>query len=222
MPDSPIDLTARPPFLRLDDAARDRTVQRLSDAFARGMIPVEELEVRMEAVYRAAQQNDLDALVADLGASPSRGESLSPTVHVPQKVRALFSNVRNSRIVTVAGTVRIEARFGSVENTTLDVMPARLELSAVAGTIELDLRHTVFPPGMTEITVSARMGGVEIYLPATVTVDNQGSGVLGTFQIDDQTSARGSSAALTTRERAYVRITGLSVMGNVEIHHVPV
>ena len=197
-------------------------MQRLSVAFARGMIPVEELEARMEAVYHAARQDELDALVADLGAQSLHDGATPVALPVPHKVRALFSNIKNARIAAMAPTLRMEARFGTVENTTLDAMPARLELSAVAGTIELDLRHTAFPPGMTEIAMSASMGGIVIFLPATVTIDNQGTSILGTFQIHDETAAHRSSTAVTGPGRSYVRITGRSVMGNVDIHHVPV
>ncbi len=222
MPDSPIDLAAQPPALRIDDAAREHTVRRLSDAFARGMIRVDELEARMEAVYGATHQDALDALVADLGAADSLGDAIPVEVHAPQQVTALFSSVENSRIVTVSRTVRITARFGTVENTVLDVMPPRLELSVFAGTIEIDLRHTHFPAGMTEIHVSALMGGIEIYLPATVTLDNAGSAIMGSFEIHDESSRMGSRAALAARGRSYVRLTGRAVMGNLQIHHVPV
>jgi hypothetical protein len=63
-------------------------------------------------------------------------------------------------------TRRIAAVLGNVEQSNSGVIPSRLELRAVAGNLELDLTGARFAPGVTEISIRAFMGNVEIQLPA--------------------------------------------------------
>jgi predicted membrane protein len=92
------------------------------------------------------------------------------------------------------------------------VVPPRLEVRAVLGNIELDLRDAEFGSGITEISVHAILGNVEISLPTHVAVENHGSAVLGSFAARAKRGARRTATAST----ATVRITGRALLGNVE------
>ena len=60
------------PELRIADADRDRTIERLHAAAAEGRLDPEELEERVSRALSARTQSDLDALLTDL-----------PAPHVP-------------------------------------------------------------------------------------------------------------------------------------------
>src|SRR6185503_11180792 len=67
MTDSP---AGRPEdLLRVGNAEREQVVQRVHDAFAEGRLEAEELQQRLDAVYRAKTMADLVPLTADLPAS---------------------------------------------------------------------------------------------------------------------------------------------------------
>ena len=59
------DIRPQHPVVRLADDKRQRTIARLSDAFARDVIAVEEFERRVEAVYRASERTELEAVTRD-------------------------------------------------------------------------------------------------------------------------------------------------------------
>jgi Domain of unknown function (DUF1707) len=62
---------ARRYSLRASDSDRDEVVERLRAATAEGRLRVGELEQRLEDAFRARTYGELDALVADLPATPA-------------------------------------------------------------------------------------------------------------------------------------------------------
>lgn len=168
------------------EAARERVVELLTGHFAADRISADDLEARLERVYRAATVAELDALVADLGTSP--GTAVAPAGAAAQRVAALFSGQ---------------------EQRLTGVVPRRLEVRSRMGYVELDLTRAAFEPGLTEIDVRAFMGYVEIRLPAGVRVECLGRAVAGYFSLKGGTEAGADAASV-------VRITGRAIMGYAE------
>lgn len=173
---------------------RDLVIQRLSEHFAADRITLDELERRMELAYQARSPGDLMALTADL---PTAHQL--PAVHTerhlaPQRIRTALGNV---------------VRSGNM------VVPARLDIRAVLGNIELDLRAASFGP-QTVISISAILGNVEIVLPDGVRVESDGTGLLGSFESHILPGAQPMVGTAPT-----VRLTGQAVLGNVEISSAP-
>jgi hypothetical protein len=197
-----------PVAVRLAESEREQAVARLSDAFARDVIVVEEFERRLEAVYRAADSAELAALTRDLPrAAPEPGERRA-----------------TGRIVPSGGTRRITAWFSNVERTGATEIPQQLEVTVFAGNVELDLTRTSFPVGVTEIVIRATLGNVELFLPPGVMVENDGGAFLGSFDCHTPDVTRGdvvSGHAITSPASRVVRITGRAVLSNVEITQVP-
>ena len=54
------------PAMRASDADRERVAERLRSAAAEGRLLTEELEQRLEALFRSRTYRELDAIVADL------------------------------------------------------------------------------------------------------------------------------------------------------------
>jgi len=68
----------QPELLRIGNAEREQVVQRVHDAFAEGRLDAEELQQRLDAVYRAKTVADLTPLVLDLPARSSPGARPEP------------------------------------------------------------------------------------------------------------------------------------------------
>lgn len=190
--------TAYPPVAL--EALRERTIQALCEHFAADHISADELERRLDGVHAAATPVALRALTADLPA-PGAGAAAAPRY-------AAVSRSDTAPDTQVVVAVMGESRRGGVWT------PARsLRVLAVMGGATLDFREAAFGPGVTEVSVLAIMGGVHIVVPPGLRVESNGMGIMGGFE------HRGSTAAPSADPGSPVlRITGLALMGGVEIH----
>jgi hypothetical protein len=75
----------------------------------------------------------------------------------------------------------------------------------------LDFRDVRMPPGTTEVQVAAVMGGVEVVVPPGLRVACDGIGIMGGFE------QIGAESASVPDDAPLLRITGLALMGGVEI-----
>jgi hypothetical protein len=187
---------------------RDRAIARLSEHFAADQITVDELERRLDLVYQAKSAAELASLTADLPA---------PLV-APTSARTASAAVAGSSMsrAPAGGAIRrIRTFLGNIERSGAIDVPAYLEVRSVLGNIELDFRDATFGP-YTEIAVRAVLGNVEITLPEGVRVENDGDGVLGSFECHTTPGARP-----LTGTAPVVRLTGRTILGNVEVHADP-
>lgn len=185
----------RPGGAALDRVAtsdqRDAAIARLSDAFARDVLPVEEFERRVASVYRATTAGALRDLTGDL-----------PEVEAERGARSTYpAHLR-------AMAPRITSFLSNVERGGPVAVPPRLEVRSTLGNVELDLRDASFDPGVTEIVVRALLGNVEVWLPPEVAVEDHGTAILGSFAV--RTTGVGTGGPV-------VRIVGRAVLGNVEV-----
>jgi Domain of unknown function (DUF1707)/Cell wall-active antibiotics response 4TMS YvqF len=187
------------PAIRPTGDARERTVALLSDAYARDLLTMREFELRMEAVYRADSGVELARITADL---PQVGNTRA------QEATALVGGARQS----------LSATFSSVEDVHFTVMPTLFELRALFGSIELDLRHTIFQPGVTEIHIDATMGNIELIVPAHLAIERHGEFVFSSYAVKN----KGFKAAdlFLPPDAPILRLTGQTFMSNVEIKRV--
>jgi hypothetical protein len=196
MPSTPVNAL---PALRPAPEVRDRTVALLSDAYARDLLTMREFELRMEAVYRADSVRDLDRLTTDL---PHIGNPEA------QLASGLLGGARQS----------LAATFSAVEDVHITVMPTLFELRAFFGSIELDLRHTIFHAGITEIHIDATVGNIELVLPAHVVIERHGEFVFSSYGVKN----KGFEPAklYLPPDAPVVRLTGQTFMANIEIKRV--
>ena len=179
-------------------AARERVIQALCLHFASDHLSMDELERRLELAYKATSATQLDGLVSDLPSLREEGalDSVTPAVLAP------VSQVppRGVMMAVLGGTTR----RGSW------LVPRRLKVFAVMGGAKLDLREARFAQGVTEIDVTAIMGGVEIVVPPGVRVECLGSAFLGGFEVQS-----GDVLALGASQPV-IRLSGVAIMAGVE------
>lgn len=178
--------------------ARDEAIRLLTAAFADDSISVAEFELRVAAVYKADSPSALAETTRDLPAPPAD----------PAKLPA---RVEETTAVTRRGQQQLSSFLSAVERDLNGPVPERLDVRSVMGSLELDLRRAEFPPGVTEIRVDAIMGNIEVELPKYVRVENEGHAFLGSF------SVKGRSRRGREDDAPVVRITGRSIMSNVEV-----
>jgi hypothetical protein len=193
MPDSPNRPPASSPATTpaIARETREQVIALLTANFVNDRLSLDEFDRRVAIAYSATTPEALAALTADLPAGPT---SLAAATLLPPRVAAVVGNVEQSGVLMV---------------------PEYLEVRALAGNVTLDLRHAHFAPGVTEIALRSLMGSIDIRLPSHVQIDNQGSGVLASFECHD--FSRTTRAAPAGTPPCVVRVTGRVVLSAVTV-----
>ena len=188
--DPPVDPHA--PILAppVSPAARERVVSLLTERYAQDHLTLDEFERRAAAAYAARSPDELALLTADL----PNGEVSATRPSLP------------------AGNVGVV--LGSVVRE-MHAVPRVLDVRTVLGNVELDLTHASFATGVTEISLHAFMGNIEIQLPPNVGVEDHVSAVLGSFEY--RRHPRASSWAESSKVASVVRFTGRVTMSSAEV-----
>jgi len=187
--DRPSDPRA-PTLAPISPAARERVIAILTDRYAQDQLTIDEFERRAAAAYAARAPDELAALTADLG-----------DVELP----ATRASLPSMNVGVVLGSVVRE----------MHAVPRQLDVRTVLGNIELDLTQASFAPGVTEISLHAFMGNIEIQLPPNVGVEDHVSTVLGSFEY--RRHPRASSWAESSMIASVVRFTGRVTMSSAEV-----
>ena len=171
-------------------AAREQVIAVLTDRYAQDRLTLDEFERRAAAAYAAPNSAALAALIADLG----------------------DGGVPATRASLPAGNVGVV--LGSIVRD-MHAVPRHLDVRTVLGNVELDLTRASFAPGVTEISLHAFMGNIEIQLPSHVGVEDHVSAVLGSFEY--RRHPRAASWADSSSVTSVVRFTGRVTMSSAEV-----
>lgn len=184
---------------------RQVTIDALCEHFANDVMSVEEFEQRVEKAHKATTVDEVKALLRDLpggdlpaptgaavpATSPKREFGVTDAAHVEDK----------AFVVACLGGASRKGRWS----------PARTNYAvAVMGGTELDFREAQFGPGVTEVKVVTVWGGVEIVVPPGLNVECHGIAIMGGFD-------HMSDTVHTDMDAPTLRITGLAVMGGVDV-----
>jgi hypothetical protein len=177
--------------VRASDAEREAVVERLRVATVEGRLTMGELTERTEAAYTATTRGELVPITADLPAVSS-----PPAAPVRPSAGA-----DREWVVAVMGDSRRQGRW-RVERPLAAV--------AIMGDVVLDLRGAEVPHGSVDITATAVMGDVKVYVPDGVDVELTGIAVMG----DKNVRVREAPASQPS-PKVVVRAT--VVMGDVKV-----
>jgi hypothetical protein len=183
-------------------SSRAQTIERLTNAFARDELGLEEFEERLNRAYAAEAVPALEALASDL--SPEAVALAAPVVAANAALA-----------VSSPSTPRAVAILGSVERRGQWAVGRSSGALAVLGSVVIDLRDVALPAGVTTIEVSAVLGSVEIIVPPNLAVESQGSSILGSFEGIQRVPLDPDPAA------PVLRVQGRAVLGSIEIHTRP-
>ena len=182
--------------------ARAAAVGRLREGFAASLLDMPEFERRVGLAEAAQDVGQLHVLTADLPAPPA----VAP---VPAALAAVGLPPSTGLAHRSAGP--LVAILSGIERKG-PWQPAQVnKLVTVLGGAEIDLRQAQLGPGCTEFKVVAILGGVEFTVPPDLPVVIEGVGILGAFH------SSGGVLPSTDPQRPWVRITGVAVLGGVEV-----
>ncbi|MBL9102401.1 MAG: hypothetical protein JNL82_15685 [Myxococcales bacterium] len=165
---------------------KDRARTLLADGYARDLVEQDELDERLEQVERARTVAEVQAATAGLAAPVTA--ALVPVDGKPELVRALL---------------------GSIERHGAWTASARMQVRALFGSVVLDLRQAVLPPGPLEIDVRVTFGSLDILVPPGWQVDNRCGAVLASVEQDDSPGE--------AREPRVLRLLGRVVLGSLAV-----
>jgi hypothetical protein len=151
------------------------------------------------AVYAAKTYGELVPITADLVLS-----GLQPPA-LPQ-----YQSAVSDRVGGQPGSAVSVAFWSGVNRKGGWVVPRMHNAVAIMGGIEIDLTHANFAEAEVTISCFAFWGGVEIRVPDDINVKVDGFGFMGAFE--EQLQSRRHIPGAPT-----VRITGLAIMGAVEV-----
>lgn len=154
--------------LRASDADRDQVAALLGAAYAEGRLTHEEHDERLGQVLAARTFDDLIPLTADLVPLDRTPVTLSSAT--PQFVVGQGGSTEPDRMVAV---------FGGVERRGRWRVRGRSQIIAVFGGVDLDLREADFDAPVVELSVQACFGGVDVKVPAGITVRNETVNIFG-------------------------------------------
>lgn len=184
--------------LRASDADRERVAKILHDAMGEGRLDVNELDERLQSVYRAKTLGDLVPLTADLPVS-SRTAVPMPT----------GSSLPDQRIGGTPGGTTSVAVMSGFQRSGPWVVPREYTAVVFMAGGELDLTDARFAEPECTIHVFAFLGGVEIIVPEDVTVHVNGFAFMGGFDRKGAHQARPGAPVLN--------VNGFAFMGGVEV-----
>ena len=190
---------------------REEVIEKLSSSYARDHLNQHEFEQRVEQATAAGTHGELRKLLMDLppAGTPDPlvpfGESSSQSANLAVGRERYLIN--DSDAATESTVIAI---FSGAERKGVWDAPKNLNVVAMFGGSDIDLREARIPAGGLAINVAALFGGVDIIVPDDLNVEVSGAGIFGGFGGKNH---RGSSDPRTPT----VKITGVAIFGGVEV-----
>jgi hypothetical protein len=186
--------------------AREQKISELSSHFANDDLTLEDLERRIERVYKAATVAELDTITADLGSAPGTAAARAPGTH-PASNAAQFPSTQSAnhgRILSIMGETRRMGRWQ---------VPQQLDVVSVMSDTKIDLTQAVMPSGIVEIDMRVVWAACKVVVPPGMRVINEVHAIMASVRskADDVEAARGAPFPPT------IRLTGIALMAEVKV-----
>jgi hypothetical protein len=192
---------------------REQVIEQLSTGYSRDLLSQTEFEQRVEQATGASTHSELRSLILDL---PLAGSPNPPAVPGETSPVAEPASSR-SQFPINTGEVRREstviAIFSGSDRKGLWDPPKTLNVVAMFGGSDIDLREAHLPPGGLTINAVAIFGGVDIIVPEGINVDVSGAGIFGAFEEGKRKKLRPIPGAPT------IRVEGVAMFGAVEVKY---
>ena len=183
------------------EAMREQAVEVLVEQFSRDVMGLDEFEGLLDAVNRCSTAGELRALLAKL---PPLEASESATDMIPAR--------GGEPVVVDADRIKKYGLLLSSTKRTGRWIPARKTATiGLLGGVSLDFREALLGPGITELSVLALLGSIEIIVPPEMAVEVDGVALPVGFQHQTNAPLRSDPDIPT------LRIRGLALLGGVDV-----
>lgn len=184
--------------------ARDQKINELSQHFANDDLSLDELERRIELVYKAGSIAELDSITADLRPSPVSA-GMTPANLAPRQQIMTAMEARRGRLLAIMGESRRTGRW---------LVPSELRVVSLMSDTRLDLTQAVMASGVAEIHVTAMWSSCRLIVPPGMRVINEMHAVMASVT----SSADEMDPPGVTRTNApTIRLTGTALMAEVKV-----
>lgn len=184
--------------------AREQKISELSQLFANDDLSLEDLERRIELVYKAGNVAELEAITADLRAASSADPGAQlPAVSARRQVVA--ADARHGRLLAIMGESRRTGRW---------LVPGAFRVVSVMSDTRLDLTQAVMAAGNSEIHVTAFWSSCRLIVPPGMRVINEMHAVMASVTSNaDEMDPPGVSRP----DAPTIRLTGTAIMAEVKV-----
>lgn len=189
--------------------AREVKISELSTFFANDDLSIEDLERRIERVYKASSVAELDAITADLASAPTAlgGDAHAGVARAGRSASLPASyDEGSSRLLSLMSSTRRVGRWA---------VPPRLDVVAVMSDTKIDMRQATLSAGVTTVELRSLMASVRIVVPPHVRVVNEIHAVMASVVVRVDDGLARDEAAM--RGAPIVRLTGYALMADVKI-----
>ena len=186
---------------------RERVIEQLSNGYSHDLLSEEEFEQRLDTATGANSHADLRGLIFDL---PVAGSPNAPAV---ADGGALGRSARDSFPINrgeVTAESSVIAIFSGSDRTGVWAPPKTLNVVAMFGGSDIDLRDAELPPGGMTITAVAMFGGIDIVVPEGINVVVSGAGIFGAFE-----GRKRKTPAIPGAPT--IKVEGVAIFGGVEV-----
>jgi len=186
--------------------AREQKIAELSQHFANDDLSLDELERRIEQVYKAANVSELDAITSDLKMPQLPAVGRPGSAPLPARVDYASSNLPapSSRLLAVMSESKRTGRW---------LVPPRLDVVSLMADTKIDLTQAVMPPGGAEFHVRSVWAACKIIVPPEMRVINEMHAIMASVVSKaDEMDPEGA-----TRRGPTLRLTGTALMAEVKV-----
>jgi Domain of unknown function (DUF1707)/Cell wall-active antibiotics response 4TMS YvqF len=187
--------------------AREQKISELSQHFANDDLSLDELERRIERVYKAASVSELDAITSDLQSPqlPATGRPASVPISSSRALQGASNlSAPSSRLLAVMSESKRTGRW---------LVPPRLEVVSLMADTKIDLTQAVMPPGGAEFHVRSVWASCKIIVPPEMRVINEMHAIMASVVSKaDEMGPEGATGRGPT-----LRLTGTALMAEVKV-----
>jgi hypothetical protein len=198
--------------------AREQKISELSQHFANDDLSLEDLERRIERVYKSASIAELDSITADLKALVIPSIAGSPTAGARDRLSRVAResvDVANPGVVTELPHSRMLAIMSSTRRVGRWAVPRDLRIVAMMSDTRLDLTTALLPVGgVVNIELTAVMASCRIIVSPGMHVINE----MHSFMADVRSSADELAPDnLASAHTPVIRLSGTALMSDVKV-----
>lgn len=187
--------------------ARESKISELSTFFANDDLSLEELERRIERVYKTVTLAELDAITADIRSSVAPREVASRGNVMRGSAAGVPSyTVENARVLSLLSSTRRVGRWS---------VPQHLDVVAVMSDTRLDMTHASLPGGIIDLELRCVMAAFKLIVPPNVRVINETHAVMSNIASRADEVLPGDAPA--SAGAPIIRLMGYAFMSEVKI-----
>src|ERR1041384_5480940 len=139
--------------------AREQKINELSTHFANDDLSLDDLERRIERVYKAANVAELEEITADLRRAVTSNAPVPVGKSSRMKVYGTKYELASARLLSLMSSTRRVGRWA---------VPQKLDLVAIMSDTKIDFTHAAMPGAFVDVHVRAVMASCKLVVPPNV------------------------------------------------------